>query len=269
MKLTIHDVGHGLCVSLIHENDNVMLWDCGKSETNCPSNFLSSERISRINYFFITNYDEDHINDLPQLREKMRISTLWRNGSIDVNQLEELKLKSGPLSPAMETVLKMMREYRLSVGEHPEYFACPEFPGVRYKIFCNGYGNEFNDTNNISLVTFLDCCGTCFLIPGDIEAPGWKALLKKDGFIEELGKVDYFIASHHGRASGYCEDVFDYCWPRAFIFSDSEIKHATQEMAGKYAKHASGTSFTNISTGYVSKRCVVTTRNDKDIFWTL
>ena len=39
MTVTIHDVGHGLCVSLLHDNGNVMLWDCGRSDTNRPCIF--------------------------------------------------------------------------------------------------------------------------------------------------------------------------------------------------------------------------------------
>ncbi len=33
MTVTIHDVGHGLCVSLLHNNGNVMLWDCGRESS--------------------------------------------------------------------------------------------------------------------------------------------------------------------------------------------------------------------------------------------
>ncbi len=34
MNFTIHDVGHGFCASLIHQNGNVMLWDCGNNDQN-------------------------------------------------------------------------------------------------------------------------------------------------------------------------------------------------------------------------------------------
>ena len=69
MRLTIHNVGHGLCISLVHENGNVMLWDCGHAGNSRPSDFLPALGIHTINRFFVTNYDEDHISDLPNLRQ--------------------------------------------------------------------------------------------------------------------------------------------------------------------------------------------------------
>ncbi len=255
MKITIHNVGHGLCVSLIHDNRNVMLWDCGHTESERPSEFLSHEGVRLINTFFVTNYDEDHISDLPNLRKTLRISTLIRNKSISVDQLRRLKLKSGPISPAMESMLDMMESYTASA------LCSPEFPGVEYKCFYNSYGNEFNDTNNISLVTFLKFSNICLIIPGDLETSGWRKLLENNDFRKELTKVNYFIASHHGRESGYCNEVFNYCKPRAVIFSDSAIKYATQQMSSIYAQHASGCSFKS------EERYVLSTRHDGSLFW--
>ncbi len=42
MKIKVNNVGHGLCISLIHENGKVMLWDCGHNEDCRPSVFGSS-----------------------------------------------------------------------------------------------------------------------------------------------------------------------------------------------------------------------------------
>ena len=100
MEITIHNVGHGLCISLIHENGNVMLWDCGHSDTNRPSNFLPLKNITHIDYFFVTNYDEDHISDLPNLRDKINIRSLYRNKTISSSQLRQIKLEGGPITPA-------------------------------------------------------------------------------------------------------------------------------------------------------------------------
>ena len=255
MKVTIHNVGHGSCVSLIHENSNVMLWDCGSSEENRPSEFLYNQGVRTINHLFVTNYDEDHISDLPNLRKILPISLLTRNTSISVEQLQALKFRSAPISKAMEHMLYMMKKYNSSPSEKPE------FPGVEYKIFCNSYGNEFPDTNNISLVTFLKFGDCRFIIPGDLEVAGWRKLLQNNEFCRELENVNCFIASHHGRESGYCAEVFDYCKPRVVIFSDSEIKFATQEMAATYSKHASGIIFDN------ETRYVLTTRKDGPLIW--
>lgn len=259
MKLTVHDVGHGLCISLVHRNGNVMLWDCGHKDYNRPSDFLPRLGVFKVDCFFVTNYDEDHISDLPNLRRTVDLKSLYRNKSISGSWLRALKFQSGPLSQAMESMLDMIDRYTIEPLIPP---LDTRFPGVRYSVHYNQYSSEFPDTNNISLVTFLECGNTKFIIPGDLEVKGWKGLLGRQDFCRELAGVNVFIASHHGRENGYCEDVFGFCRPDVFVFSDSPIKYATQEMAQRYASHASGASFNG------KTRYVLSTRNDGPISWT-
>ena len=258
MKFKILDVGHGFCALLGAENGNIMLFDCGhKTDPEFrPSTYLQQLGCSGIEYFFISNYDEDHISDLPEIRRLFTVQLLYRNKSITTAQLRELKRQSGPLSEAMKSFLEMNDRYVCPPTE-----PTPELPGVEYKLFHNDYGSDFEDTNNISLVTFLKCNDTRFVLPGDIETAGWEKLLEKEAFRALLRGVDYFVASHHGREDGYCADVFKYCSPKAVIFSDGPIRHATQEMANTYAKHATGISFNNES------RKVLSTRKDGSLNW--
>ncbi len=51
VKVKVNNVGHGLCISLIHENGKVMLWDCGHNEDCRPSVFLPRSGISEIGIF--------------------------------------------------------------------------------------------------------------------------------------------------------------------------------------------------------------------------
>ena len=73
--------------------------------------------------------------------------------------------------------------------------------------------------------------------------------------------MNYFVASHHGRESGYCKEVFDYCNPNAVIFSDGPIVHDTQKMADTYGQHAKGIQFN----GHC--RRVLSTRKDGTLTW--
>ena len=234
-----------------------MLWDCGHIEYNKPSDFLPAKGIHTINRFFVTNYDEDHISDLPALRQKLNIELLYRNKSVSKEQLRVVKLQSGPISTAMGSMLDMIGTYTGSPTNDPE------FPRIAFKTYYNEYLTDFDDTNNISLVTFIDCNGKNFVIPGDLERPGWEKLLKKESFRQHLKEVEVFIASHHGRENGYCREVFDFCAPEVVIFSDSSVKYATQEMASKYASHAKGITLK----GQI--RYVLSTRNDGEIYWNL
>ncbi len=259
MKFQILDVGHGFCAVLIADNGNIMLFDCGHKTTPefRPSTYLRELGCSCIERLFISNYDEDHISDLPQIRRLFVIQTLLRNRSITTAQLRELKRSSGPLSEAMKSFLDMNEKY-----VYPETLPGPEFPGVSFKLFHNNYGVDFKDSNNISLVTFLNCNGTHFVLPGDIATAGWERLLAKEEFRTSLQAVDYFVASHHGREDGYCDTLFRHCSPKAIIFSDGPILYATQEMANKYGRHAMGIVFGG------ERRKVLSTRKDGTLTWT-
>ena len=82
-----------------------------------------------------------------------------------------------------------------------------------------------------------------------------------------LSRTDVFVASHHGRESGYCAEVFNYCKPRLVVMSDGSINYDTQLMASTYAQHTSGEWFMTPSGQEFRK--VVTTRKDGNIYWNL
>jgi beta-lactamase superfamily II metal-dependent hydrolase len=257
MRFHILNVGHGFCAYVVADNGNVIMFDCGhQSDPEFrPSEFLRQRGVSTIHRLFITNYDEDHISDLPEIRRRFHVRILHWNKTITVDQLCQLKLQGGPISAAMESLLDMMSSYTSPVSDEPP------FPRVSWVSFYAQFGTDFDDANNISLVTFLQCGSLSVLIPGDLESPGWLHHLRRQRFRELLAKVDVFVASHHGRESGYCKEVFDYCRPSVIVFSDSPIVHGTQETANRYASHARGTQFNG------ETRYVLSTRSDGDFCW--
>jgi hypothetical protein len=103
----------------------------------------------------------------------------------------------------------------------------------------------------------------CIVYPGDIEEEGWKTALLNPDFRALLRRVNVFMASHHGRESGLCEEVFEICRPCAFIISDKEMVHATQETTSWYGRHAYGLNKIMKSPWDTPEtRYVFTTRND-------
>ena len=101
------------------------------------------------------------------------------------------------------------------------------------------------------------------IFPGDIEEQGWSSLMLNPGFCEQLGSVNVFIASHHGRHNGYCADVFNYCSPKVVVFSDGSIAHNTQNTSALYRQHTSGVLFRDNV-----RRHVLTTRNNGHMTFT-
>lgn len=259
IRLQILDVGHGMCAYIEADNRNLILVDCGHKcdPTIRPSDHLYSREQSSVERLFITNFDEDHISDLPNVRGRLPIGILHKNPSISVEQLRALKLEAGPLTPAMEVLLEMMTSYTFNVTNPPE------LPDISWSSFWHSYGKDCSDTNNISLATVFRVRSLTIIFPGDLETEAWEKHLKNPEFREALRGVNVFVASHHGRENGYCRQVFDFCSPGLVVISDGTKQYATQEMVDRYAYHATGVQFNG------KLRKVLTTRNDGSLVWEL
>lgn len=254
MVIRIFDVSHGFCALIIADNGNLILVDCGHNEPTGfrPSTYLQGINCTGIEKLIIQNYDQDHISDLPNVYGRFSILGLVRNQSVSATQLENLKLKAGPITDAMDCMIGMTEEFI-----HP-IVRQPEFPQMSVWCYYHDFP-LFTDTNNLSVVTFLEIDGFTIVFTGDLEEPGWLEHLKEQRFCVDLTSVNIFVASHHGRSSGYCEEVFDHCSPDLVVVSDKEIVHDTQKQL--YAKHSNGVLWN----GGPEKRYVLTTRADGDI----
>ncbi len=256
MELHIFNVGHGFCAYLIADNRNVMLFDCGHDDEVGfrPSQYLPARGCTGIERLIISHYDEDHLSDLANLRRVLPIQVLLRNPTIPTEYIRQLKQRSGVLAPPIQALLTMLGGYTATVTTPPT------FTNVELVTFYNRYPT-FQDTNNLSVVSFIHHApsSTSIVIPGDLERPGWEALLATPAFQEQLRRVNIFVASHHGRENGYAEAVFNYCTPDIVIISDTAIQHDTQ--TNRYAQHARGLRWNNGA----STRYVITTRSDGNI----
>ena len=200
MKFEILNVQHGFAAYAIAQDGSVVLFDCGRSPTCWPSYYLGAQGITSIDWLFVTNYDEDHIEDLPMLCQQFGIKALTRN--LSINSVELCDLKTPPISHSMNNLLHMMDSYTDVVSREQV-----EPLGIQVQTFCNNYPS-FKDTNNLSLLNFLDIGGISFALSGDLERPGWLQLLQNPFVCESLKRVNIFVASHHGRESGYCKEGF-------------------------------------------------------------
>ena len=259
MRFEILNVEHGFAAYAIARDGSVLLFDCGHSLTCRPSEYLRTQGIEKIRRLFITNYDEDHIADLPNVNQSLSIKILTRNPSLTSTQLR--RMKTPTISTAMKLLLDMVDSYTGEVSNEQL-----EPPGIRVQTFHNDYP-MFTDTNNLSVLTFLDIGDVSFVLPGDLECDGWLELLADSQVSQLLEHVNVFVASHHGRENGYCREIFDYCHPSLIVMSDGSIEYDTQKMASKYAEHATGEWF-NGPRGREWRK-VVTTRNDGHISWQL
>lgn len=258
MLFTVFNVGHGFCALLVADNGNVVLFDSGHDDTMGfrPSRTLAQLSVSGIEHLYLSHYDKDHVSDLPELLATLPIQILHTNPGVTTDQIRAIKRREGPIETEVEAALAMRETYVQPVTAGNTGWA--DLMGVDIQTFWNPYP-EFQDTNNLSLVSFIHHDQMSIIVPGDMERAGWQWLLQDPRFVENLERVDIFVASHHGRENGYMEEIFDYCYPDIVIISDTIIQFDTQEH--NYARHSQGVLWN----GGPERRYVLTTRSDGNI----
>lgn len=271
-RIRIWDVEHGACVMIQHVaytlggmvGGRLAMIDSGSSSTFRPSSYIKEHMgRHRLDYLFITNADQDHMSDLQGLWDAgIYTHVLHRNPTYTGEQMRAIKRQSGPLTNDAERYVRSCQVFNLPVNEPFNQ----HMGGINVSMFWNSYPT-FTDTNDLSLAIFVKYAGCKFLFPGDIEKPGWRALLQRADFRAELQYTDVLMASHHGRESGFCADVFDNVKPQAIVISDKAKKHQSQETVPNYRQITTdlGIPVRNIG----KNRHVLTTRRDGWIQFTV
>lgn len=268
MRIVVWDVEHGACAMVQHVLDQVggplAMIDSGSTPTWNPSAFITQALArQRLEYLFITNADQDHMSDLQGLWDAgIDVRVMYRNPSYTGQEIREIKSLSGPLTVDAERYVAACSMFYLPVSEPFDDF----MGGITVRLFWNNYPS-FTKTNDLSLVVFVKYAGFKMLFPGDLEKAGWLALLQRDDFCAELVDTNVLVASHHGRESGFCEDIFNYFTPNAVVISDKPIEHETQRMVPDYRRVVRDNGVIVRST--LKQRHVLTTRRDGWIQFTV
>lgn len=254
MKIQIFDVEHGGCALATADTGARILIDAGHNGTTNwrPSTHFYKLGVSHLEQLVITNYDEDHASDLPNVLDVVSVGVLASNPSVSGGDLRKLKRNSG-IGNGIAALADLKGRYTASASGPG-----PDFGNLSLRYFWNRYPADFDDENNLSLVVILKAHGLAICFPGDMEVAGWKNLLRDSAFVQAIGEVNVFVASHHGRENGCCEELFSRTnlQPAIVVISDSGIEHATQETVGWYRNRVTGITLNG------EKRHVLTTRRD-------
>ncbi len=269
MRLRVWDVEHGACIMLQHAAASpfggeqfgpLAMIDSGDTKTWSPGSFIRfALNRTTLDYLFITNADQDHMSGLRGLGQAgVSVDTLIRNASYTGATMRAIKLGSGPLTGDAEWYVGACEAFGMPTIR--PFNKCMN--GIISETFCNAFP-RFIDTNNLSLAVFIHYGGMTFLFPGDLEREGWRALLEQPDFRTWLGRVDVLMASHHGRESGFCKGVFEFCTPQAVVISDKPIAHDTQLTVPDYRRVVRDNGV--IVRTAMKRRHVLTTRRDGTI----
>ena len=266
--LQIFDVDHGQCALLTKPTPGGVqrvLIDCGHAVSFrgapwYPGEHLQSIGVTYVDLLVCTNYDEDHMSGYPDLVSRgISVGCILGNPTVAPETIVHLKTEDG-MGKGIEAVADALSgRRRISWPQVP-----PQIAGVHMIWSWNPYP-YFDDENNLSLVFAMDILGYRFMFPGDLERKGWANLLTTcPAFRPVVAGVQVLVASHHGRANGIYEDMFNEygCRPKLIVISDDYKQHDTQETTNYYGRQAFGISGFR---GQQGLRKVLTTRYDGPI----
>ena len=268
LKIIVWNVQHGNAIYMKTPNGRNVMFDIGTGSYDDGSEFSPLKHLKYrwnvdcLHYLVISHPHADHISDIRNMLDlKMDPKVLNRPRDIDRDLIISSNQKK--YSDIVKLYLELDGRYN---GPVPEGFH-PSNPSnygwIQISCFHQSESGTSN-LNNYSGVAVIKYAGEKIIIPGDIEAAGWKVLLEREEFQQAIKGTTIFIASHHGRAAGFHSDVFDYFGPDIVIVSDG--KYSDTSVTDRYRYYAEGFRVTSRSTKESQKRYVLTTRNDGVIY---
>jgi beta-lactamase superfamily II metal-dependent hydrolase len=253
MQIEIHDVGHGHCSVITAPNGQRMMVDCGTRNHDgrlwWPSIHHYGEEIAMMS---LLNLDEDHFRDFGPVIKHCRVRSVLSNPTIGPREFQMLK-KEG-MGPGARAYLEWLKLPRVVIPA-----GALDFGGLHYEAFWNHFGGPCETTNDLSLAFFVWLGGFKMLFVGDLEARGWRGMLANPNFHRLVMGVNIFVASHHGRENGCCDELFELMKPELVVISDDVMQHETQETNSWYRPRCRGAALIADPT---ERRYVMTTRND-------
>ncbi|MBQ8254354.1 MAG: MBL fold metallo-hydrolase [Clostridia bacterium] len=197
MAVHFLDVGQGDCSLIVLPNGKTVLIDASvKDEGKNILEYLSYQKIKRIDYFILTHPHADHIGGAQEVIEALPIGkVIMPDAETDTAVFEKLLItidnKKIPLHIAKVGDI-------ISLGN------------ANIKIL--GPVNNTDDLNNMSIVLRLDYGKTSFMFTGDAEEPSEKDMLDK--FSASEFRADVIKIGHHGASTSSSYDFIKAVSPK-------------------------------------------------------
>ena len=263
-RVIVHDVGHGQAVHAFMPSGHVVVIDLGCSASFSPLEWLQ-RHTSTIDSLVITHPHGDHIDEILALdRRGINVRQFWRPQWLTNAEIRDAN--QATYDAHVQRYLEMSARYAEPIPPDRLIGNPAVSAGVRV-THCASTTCGRSNINNHSFVVVFEYRNLSIVIPGDNESPSWQELLKKPTFRGVAKAPDVFLASHHGRLSGYYADLFDDTdgigKPRLCVVSDGRVQDT--DAADRYSYHAHGWEVYSRRDGRATERFCVTTRSDGSI----
>lgn len=256
LKIFIHDVGHGHSVHAITPNDQSIVIDLGCSDDFSPLDWLR-KHTGTIDSLVITHPHGDHIDEILKL-DNFNVGQIWRPKWL--SEYDVRNANQSTYSEKLDYYFDMSNNRFTHPINEDVLIGNPAFSsGVTITMHASQDCGVSNINNHSGVIVF-EYCGVKVVIPGDNEPPSWKALLERQSFVNAVSGAHIFLASHHGRQSGYYSELFNMMKPKLCVVSDGRVQDT--DATSRYSQHASGWSVHSKSSGDSKQRNCLTTRTD-------
>jgi competence protein ComEC len=271
LLMVFYDVQHGSATYIKTPNGKHIMIDLGtgsiqdSNATFSPLLHLKNKwNVARLDLVVVTHPHRDHIDDIFNF-DKLSPRALRRPKHLTVEDIRAGNKNEGEEKKKIDKYLQIDGQYNSSIKPGEKVQAPANNGGVKMLHF-HPKQCATSNLNNHSIVTVVSYAGSKAIIPGDNESASWKELLEDDEFVEAIKGTDILVAAHHGRASGFCKELFDHIKPSLVLISDGP--ETDTSVTGKYYGVTTDKGwdvYKRSSEDPPEKRWVLTTRSDKAI----
>ena len=266
LKFCIWNVQHGSAAYIQSPNGKHIAIDLGAGLDGgvlfSPLQALQNMGITKLDHVTITHPHLDHIDDI------LNFDAMSPTTVLLPKHLTEYDIRGGnppPIGDADAKIRKYLDIAGRYIGDAYSWdnLCIPaNWGGVSIQSFASSQ-SPVSNLNNQSIVTVLDYAGIKILVPGDNEAGSWAELLERTDFVNAISGAQIFVASHHGRESGFYRPLFNHIAPWVTVISDGPVVNTS--VTDKYTDLTVGHCVRRRHGDPVYRKCV-TTRNDGLIF---
>jgi competence protein ComEC len=216
--------------------------------------------VERLDLVVITHPHRDHIDDIFNF-DRLYPRAILRPKHLSEEDIRAGNRRDGEEKRKIDKYLEISRAYTVPTPPGGKVQAPENNGGMTMRHFHPRKCARSN-LNNHSIVTVLGYAGSKIIIPGDNENASWSELLEDDDFVDAIRGTDILLASHHGRDSGFCEELFDHIEPRLVVVSDGPV--TSTSITDRYygVTTEKGWRVRSRSSGEYTDRWVLTTRAD-------
>lgn len=203
--------GYNMLIDSGNEQDGYYIWQ-----------FLKAQNITKLDYFIITHFDEDHMGGAYKILEEMKIGVLYMpNNSSDTKTYQKFIQTIEQENINVNRNLKASNDIIYSLGN------------ATWKVLNIDDGKNLNDS---SIVIQLDYKQTKYLFMGDATSN-----VEENSDIK-WEEIDVLKVGHHGDSKCTSQNFLNKINPKYAIISvgkNNSYKHPDEETLERLQNHSS------------------------------